>query len=246
MESLFKAVESVLWPKRCMFCGGAIFENPKLTCERCSDGLPYVNGKICSKCGRGKSECTCSSVTLYYDKAVAPFYFEHGVRKCIHALKFRSHTEFADPLGEYMLKAFSEHYADEHFDFVTYVPLHSDDLKQRGYNQSQLLAQYISKGAKIPLKDNVLRKIYRTEKQSGTLPIERFGNVLGAFDVDKSLDLSGMKILLIDDIETTGSTLSECGKMLFLAGAQRVCCLSAAVTKLKRKDETDDRNKYML
>ncbi|MBQ8783186.1 MAG: ComF family protein [Clostridia bacterium] len=235
MADVIDAASAVVWPKRCMFCGGAMFENSRLTCDRCRDSLPFVNGKVCSKCGRGKSECTCSSATLYYDKAVAPFYFETGVKKCIHALKFRSHTEFADPLGEYMLKAFNEHYNEEAFDFITYVPLHPDDLKLRGYNQSRLLAEYISDKTKIPLKANIINKIYRTQKQSGTSPMERFGNVFGVFETAKGLDLSGMNILLVDDIETTGSTLSECGKMLFLAGAQRVCCLSAAVTKLKKK-----------
>ncbi len=246
MGNLLKAIKSVVWPHRCMFCGGETFENKRFTCERCRDSLPFVNGKICSKCGRARSECTCSSATLYYDKAAAPFYFEGGVKKCIHAFKFRGKTEFSSPLGEYMLDAFCERYAEESFDIITCVPLYPEDLKNRGYNQSRLLGEYISLNTQIPFMDGVLKKIYRTEKQSGTSPIERFGNVLGVFEVNKEFDLSGMKILLVDDIETTGSTLSECGKMLFLAGAEKVCCLSAAVTKLKRKDEADDRNKYML
>ncbi|MBQ8228616.1 MAG: ComF family protein [Clostridia bacterium] len=235
MESLFNSFKTVLWPQRCMFCGEPMFDKADSTCERCVDTLPYVTGKICTSCGRGRSECTCSSSTLYYDKAVAPFYFEHGVRKCIHSLKFRSRTELAEPLSEYLLSAFNKHYSDENFDFITCVPLHPDDLKQRGYNQSHLLAESLSKKLNIEFKSDVLRKIYHTEKQSGALPLERSGNVLGVFDVDENIDLNNKKILLVDDIETTGSTLSECGKMLFLAGAEKVCCLSVAVTKLKKK-----------
>ena len=97
------------------------------------------------------------------------------------------------------------------------------------------MAERVSRNVGVPFKDGILKKIYHTEKQSGTSPVERFGNVFGVFEVNKEVDLSGMRILLIDDIETTGSTLSECGKMLFLAGADRVCCLSVAVTKLKKK-----------
>ena len=235
MADLIKTIKSVVWPRRCMFCDGETFENTLFTCDRCRDSLPYVNGKICSKCGRARSECTCSSATLYYDKAAAPFYFEGGVKKCIHALKFKGKTQFAEPLSEYMLRTFREQYGDEAFDFITCVPLHPEDLNLRGYNQSRLLAEYISQKTQIPFNDGILNKIYRTEKQSGTSPVERFGNVLGVFEVTKGIDLIGMSILLIDDIETTGSTLSECGKMLFLAGADKVCCLSAAVTKLKKK-----------
>ena len=235
MTDLIKSIKAVIWPHRCMFCSGEAFENERFTCDRCIDALPYVHGKICSKCGRARSECTCSSATLYYDKAAAPFYFEGGVKKCIHAFKFKGKTEFAGPLSEYMLNTFREQYSEEAFDFITCVPLYPDDLKSRGYNQSRLLAEHISQKTGIPFKDGILNKIYRTEKQSGTSPIERFGNVLGVFEVTKDIDLSGMSILLVDDIETTGSTLSECGKMLFLAGADKVCCLSAAVTKLKKK-----------
>ncbi len=242
MESFLDSIKTILWPHRCMFCSEPMFNSRKLTCERCVEALPYVKGKICTKCGRERSECTCTSATLYYEKAVAPFYFEDGVRKCIHSFKFRSHTEFALPLSEYMYDVFKQQYGDEAFDFITYVPLHGADLKSRGYNQSRMLAEYLSQKTGIVCKDNVIHKIYRTEKQSGTSSVERFGNVLGVFDVDKSLDLAGMRILLVDDIETTGSTLSECGKMLYLAGAEKVCCISVAVTKIKRKDETDDRN----
>lgn len=242
MESFSDSIKTMFWPLRCMFCGEPMFNSRKLTCERCAGSLPYVTGKICSKCGRGRSECTCSSAILYYDKAIAPFYFENGVRNCIHSFKFRSHTEFAGPLSEYMLEAFEKHFSKDDFDFITYVPLYKDDLRSRGYNQSRLLAQHLAKKIGIELKEDVLCKIYRTEKQSGSSSVERFGNVLGVFDADKNLDLNGMRILLVDDIETTGSTLSECGKMLYLAGAGNVCCISAAVTKLKRKDEADDRN----
>lgn len=235
MESLFNTLISSLWPRRCIFCSEPMFEKPDLTCDRCKEKLPYIKGKVCTTCGRERSECTCSSSTLYYDEAAAPFYFEKDVRKCIHSFKFRGETEIADPLSEHMLKIFKERYGNEQFDLITCVPLHDDDMKTRGYNQSRLLAENLCNKTGIAFNGSILRKIYRTEKQSSTLPLERYGNVLGVFEVDKNTDLTGMKILLIDDVETTGSTLSECGKMLFLAGAQRVCCLSAALTRIKKK-----------
>ncbi len=236
MESTFvKAVKSLLWPQRCIFCGELIFDNLKCTCERCLDSLPYVTDKICFRCGRGKDECTCSSATLYYDKAIAPLYFENGVRKCIHDLKFRYHKEYAEPLSEYMTEMIDKYYYDEQFDFIACVPLHEKDFRKRRFNQSEELAKHISFKTGIPFKKNIITKIYRTQKQSGTREFERIGNVFGVYDVNKDEDVTGSKVLLIDDVETTGSTLSECGKMLFLAGAERVCCLSVAVTKITKK-----------
>lgn len=234
-STLVQALKAILWPQRCIFCGDLIFDNAKCTCEKCLDSLPYVSGKICFKCGREKSECACSSATLYYDKAIAPLYFENNVRKCIHGLKFRMYKDYAQPLSEYMTDVMGKYYNDENFDFIVCVPLHEKDKRKRKFNQSEELARHISRKTGIEFKANLIKKIYRTDKQSGTRDFERFGNVFGVFDIDKKENLDGKNILLIDDVETTGSTLSECGKMLFLAGAQKVCCLSVAVTKIKKK-----------
>ncbi len=234
-STFVQAIKAVIWPQRCIFCNDLIFDNDKCTCEKCLESLPYVRGKRCFKCGREKSECTCSSTTLYYDKAVAPFYFENNVRACIHSFKFRHNKSYAEPLSEYLLDVFNKYYCDEHFDMIVCVPLHQKDLRKRKFNQSQLLAENISRKTGIPLNLNLIKKIYQTDKQSGTNVYERFGNVLGVFDVDKNINLDGKNILLIDDVETTGSTLSECGKMMFLAGANKVCCLSVAVTKRTKK-----------
>ncbi len=233
MESFLQAIKSVLWPQRCIFCGDVMFENTRNTCDSCTDKLPYVDGNICIKCGREKKECTCSGTVMYYDKAAAPFYFEEDVRSCLHKIKFDYHDEYIKPLSEYLYQTFLNRYSDEEFDLITYVPLYKEDLKTRGFNQSKLLAGCISDKTGIPLKENLIKKIYPTKKQSKSDMIERYGNVLGVFDIDRDVDLTGMRVLLVDDIETTGSTLSECGKMLFLAGAEKVCCLSAAVTKKK-------------
>lgn len=236
MNSFLQAIKGVMWPQRCIFCGDVMFENPENTCESCKENLPYVEGNICFNCGREKKECTCNSSVKYYDKVIAPFYYEKDVRRCIHSIKFKYHDEYIKPLSEHMYKTFLQRYADEEFDFITYVPLYKKDLKSRSFNQSEILAKCLSEKTGIPVRKDLIKKIYPTKKQSKSDMIERYGNVLGVFDIDRDEDLTGMRVLLVDDIETTGATLSECGKMLFLAGAQKVCCISAAVTKKKGRD----------
>lgn len=233
MKNLFSSVKAVVFPKKCIFCGSFIFESDKNTCERCCKSLPYVKGRICTRCGCEKKDCSCTGKILYYDKIAAPLYFEENVRKCIHRLKFSRREDYAESLAEYMYEALCDGLQGEKFDFITCVPLYKDDLSSRGFNQSEKLAQRISEITGIPLKSNLIEKIYKTEKQSRQSSVRRSGNVMGAFNVNE--DINGCSVLLIDDIKTSGSTLSECGKMLYLNGAENVCCLCAAVVNLKNK-----------
>ena len=232
-HSFIKAFKAVIFPKKCIFCGELIFESEKNTCARCAESLPYVKGKICTKCGCERHDCSCNSSTMYYDKIAAPLYYENDVRKCIHKMKFSSFDRYAVNLAEYMYDAMLERFNGEKFDFITYVPLYESDLKFRGYNQSEIMAKRLSEKTGIPVKNNLIKKIYKTDKQSRQSSVRRSGNVMGAFDVTESV--KGCSVLLIDDIKTSGATLSECGKMLYLNGAENICCLCSAVVNLKNK-----------
>lgn len=233
MNSSFKALKAVIFPKKCIFCGSPVFETDKNTCSKCADSLPFIRGKICVKCGCEKQNCSCTSSVMYFDRIAAPFYYEGAVMECMHKIKFRDKFRYAENAASYMYDTLCERYKDEKFDFIAAVPLHSDDYKSRGYNQSEIMAERISEMTGIPFKKNLIRKIYKTKKQSRQSALRRSGNVMGAFDVTE--DISGCSVLLIDDIKTSGSTLSECGKMLYLAGAENVCCLCTAVVNLKNE-----------
>ncbi len=235
-STLVQALKALIWPQRCIFCNELIFDNRKCTCEKCKENLPYIKGKICFKCGREKKECMCTSNIMYYDKAVCALYFTDNVRKCIHSMKFRFEKNISQPLSEYMLDALNEYYSDERFDLIVNVPMLTKERKRRGFNQSEELAFYISRKTNIPFKRDMIKKLYKTEKQFSVHSIERFGNVFAAYHIDPEVNLDGLNVLLIDDVQTTGATLSECGKMLLLAGAQSVCCLSFAATKKKERE----------
>lgn len=232
MSDLIKAIKAIIFPKRCIFCNSLMFDNNTGTCEKCQDTLPFIEGDICYKCACEKKNCSCANRINYYDKAAASFYYKENVRACIHKIKFSFRSDYAKYLAEYMLDTLKSRYKNERFDFIACVPLHEKDLKQRGFNQSAVMAKYISEKTGIPFKENLIIKIYNTEKQSSKTAINRGGNVAGAFDVCENID--GCSVLLVDDIITTGTTLSECGKMLYLNGAENICCLTVA-TSVKKK-----------
>ena len=241
IADILKALKALFWPQRCMFCSELIFDSPRLTCKRCADSLPYVNGKVCTMCACEKSVCSCGGRVNYYDSVAAPFYYEGPAKKCITDFKFRTKKFYAKAVAEYLYDELTTVYKNERFDFIACVPLHKKDKRQRGFNQSEMIAKHLSYKTGIPLRADVLTKLYRTDRQASQHMINRSGNVFGAFGVKEGESLDSCSILLIDDIKTTGSTLSECGKMLYLAGAQRVCCLCFCVSKFRKKEKEKNR-----
>jgi ComF family protein len=114
------------------------------------------------------------------------------------------------------------------FDIITYVPLHKESLKNRGYNQSRILANELSKHFQIPLVDDIIFEVKPKKSQASVERENRKDNVSGIFQVTNSLN--GKKIVIVDDIFTTGSTLSECAKVLKEAGAQKIIGITFAKT----------------
>lgn len=242
LSDLYNYFLSFLYPKRCIFCDEVIDPFSEL-CEECNDNLPKIDDSICYLCGALKTDCVCKGRhSNYYDGVAAPLYYEDNVKRCIHRFKFYDERLNYKGLGDLMTEAMRKFYSDIKFDCVTYIPIRRKNLRKRGYNQSCLLAKRISENTGIPLCEELLVKIYDTPSQRGTTEIERKGNIAGVFDVNtEKYDVNNKTILLIDDVKTTGTTLSECGKMLYLYGADKVYCLTAAVvnSKIKKNDKKE-------
>lgn len=228
---------SLFFPNRCCFCN-ELTEPTRYICDECDKALPYIQNDICFLCGAEKSKCKCRKSTgHYFEKICAPLYYEGSVKTCIHNFKFNDKKLNYKCLAELMRKCCEERYRDICFDYITYIPMRKRNLKKRGYNQSGLLAEFLSDSMNIPLADDMLIKLYNTKNQHDCGYFERTGNLFGVFDVNKKYNLENKNILLVDDIITTGSTLSECGKMLYLNGAQHVYCIAAALRCEEEGDE---------
>lgn len=163
-----------------------------------------------------------------YDRARAAARYGDVARDLVHLLKYGDRLDLARPLGRWMARAGAELLADA--DALVPVPLHWSRLWQRRFNQSAALAQAISSISGVPVSDHILARDQATPPQVGLTKSERASNVQGAFSVPKSarIDVKGRKLIVIDDVLTSGATASACARVLRRARASRIDVLVLA------------------
>lgn len=216
-----------LFPRRCPLCGAILMPNERV-CGGCSDELEFINPPVCKKCGRPIFDCACDDEASYYDRCVSPFVYTKSIRRGMHRFKFSNAPVAADFFAKFMAVAVSREYSREHVDIITCVPMHPSDLRKRGYNQAALLARSVADHLDLPVYTNVIAKISQNSVQHSLTRAERRKNVGGVYHVVRPNQIAGRTVLICDDIITTGSTLSECARVLKEAGARRVLCVTAA------------------
>ncbi|ADU26337.1 ComF family protein [Ethanoligenens harbinense] len=224
--SLLERVAGVLFPARCVFCG-AVVPQGTFACPACAGKAPRVEEPVCSGCGRGKAFCACRR-SFAFSACAAAYYYEDAVKRGIARLKFHGHPGVAAGFAALALPAARRVTADAAVDLVTAVPLSRKGLRARGYNQSTLFARALAGHLTLPYAET-LQKPFDTKPQHTCGGTERWGNVFGAFAV--CTDVQGKRILLADDILTTGATLHECARILMLAGAADVRCIAVACVR---------------
>ena len=240
MKNPLERLALALFPKRCAYCGRVI-RGDVYACAKCKKELPRIVGVTCMKCGREKDKCSCKGVEKYYTSLAAPFYFSGCVRKGVHAFKFRKSMRNYEAYSLEMAETVKTKFDGIDFDYITEVPMTKKSVKQRGYNQCFLLAKGIGEKLGIVHKPQILSKLYETDKQHIISFYLRKGNLTGVFDVNNHEDVAGKTILLCDDISTSGETLNECAKMLWLYGAKEIYCITVALTEYRKKN-----NKHTL
>ncbi len=221
-----------LFPNRCRYCTQVIKHNEEI-CKKCEDNLHEITGEICLKCGSSKDDCCCKGHKSFYEAIFAPFYYEGTAGNSIRLLKFRKKTEVADILSEEMAKCYINNIDEYAPDLITFVPMHAKKQKERGFNQAELLTRKMCELLDLQCEE-LLTKSYETDEQHFLDEVLRKGNLIGMFSVNPQIDILDKRILLCDDIKTTGSTLDECAKTLLIAGASDVICLTCAITKKKK------------
>lgn len=218
----FKKLLSFIFPNKCQYC---------------KEIVPFGT-LICNKClNDTKPQKIITNIEMENGQevvVVSPFFYENKIKKAICDFKFNSKIMFSEHLGKCLAEAIKENYNIEHIDFITSVPLSKKSKKIRGYNQAEILARYVAKGLNLPYYETLI-KIKENKTQHSLGQKERKENVKGVYDVIDSQRILGKQIILCDDIVTTGSTLNECSKMLFLAGAKKVCGITVAKTNYIQK-----------
>jgi ComF family protein len=217
---------NLLFPKWCIGCG----KEGELICQSCLSSLPRVTPPLCPKCGRPQSSgilCpTCVSWQANIDGIRSPFRFDGVTRQAIHQLKYRNLRTLAALLAlllnDYLVSN------PLPVEVLVPVPLHRKRLRERGYNQSSLLARGLGKLHNLPVVDNCLIRQRPSPPQARTSNVEeRKSNVADAFTC-RDQRLQDKQVLLIDDVATSGATLDACAKALKEAGASSVWGLTLA------------------
>lgn len=211
----FKRILALLFPTKCQYCRKVI-PYGTLICKKCLEKLTLQKHITNIMMENGKELI-----------AISPFIYEKEIKRAICDFKFNGKIEFSEHLAKCMAQVVKESYDLKDFDFITAVPLSSKGKKVRGYNQSEILARIAAKNLNL-LYVETLSKIKENKKQYTLSKNERKENVKGVYTVLEKTKVLGKQILLCDDIVTTGSTLNECAKMLYLAGAKKICCVTVA------------------
>lgn len=231
-KKLKKAVEKVIAPNeiKCLVCGRDLFDGQIGFCDDCVKTIPFNNGKTCARCGvalHGEEEyCShCAFEKVYFEKAYSAFSYDGEIKVLIVNVKFHNRAYIMRTFARYLVYLAQKNKLS--YDIVTYVPMTKKSQKQRGYNQAQLLAEHFCDILGIEEPVSTLTKTRETAKQEKLSRIERQESLIGAFSSDKQI-VKGKRILLVDDVKTTGATLNECAKALKKAGATEVICITVA------------------
>ena len=213
----------LVFPPHCASCkrGGHIL------CPTCLAQLQPAMPPRCAHCYGGlNADGTCSACRYYplrMNGLRAFGHYEGTLRACIHALKYDGVTRLAQPLGHLLARTYHTHSLQA--DLLVPVPLHSERQQQRGYNHASLLAEACSRELGIPVKEELVMRQRATAAQVGLGQQKRRQNVAGAFrctSASLSRQLAGRRVLLIDDVCTTGATIEACAAPLLAAGARSI------------------------
>ena len=215
MTSLGRFVLDFVFPPVCFGCGSS----KAYICSDCIETLTRLEPPYCLRCADPLSSgdlCQrCRETRLAVDRIIAPFKYEGTIRRAVLDLKFKNVRASTPEIARLVSDFLADRPAQGQF--LVPVPLHKGRLRDRGYNQSELLAKEVSRLTGIPVMDALVVRAVDTQPQTALSWEERLTNVAQAFRAVK--DLSGMRITLIDDVATTGSTISACARVLKEAGA---------------------------
>jgi len=226
---------SLFYPPTCAVCSATV-ERCDYLCGDCQQRAPRIVAPFCAKCSepfpgaitQSFSCANCEHRKLHFDCAVAAYRSRGLVRKVLHQFKYGKQRHLRHPIACWLRESLSDpRLRGRHFDVIVPVPLHPARERERGFNQAALIAELLADSVSVPARP-VLERVRYTTTQTAYDRAERMENLHGAFRLRKNRDVRELHVLLIDDVLTTGSTLSECARVLRAAGAVSVHAATAA------------------
>lgn len=214
MIKVFYYILSLIYPPKCVFCGTVIDKSD--ICEECKKTLPFTKGD------------SIYQKFPFVDKCISPLYYKDYVRRAVLRFKFAGCSCYSRRLGGIMSECAENNLDCGSIDMISCIPLSRKRMHDRGYNQAELLAKEISKKVGVEYLPTLKKIRHNTAQSTIKDSKQRAANVIGAYKVVDAEKVKGKYILLVDDVVTTGSTVSECARILKKSGAKAVYCVTLA------------------
>ena len=239
LRGLLKGFTDLIYPNCCLACKNKIgsTKEQRFVCASCWDKIEKNLPPFCASCGRhldikSLKENTCSScsqVKFYFNRAFSPCVYTGTIKKLIHEFKYSGKDYLGKSLGALMNEFIRDyHLPIEHLDFIIPVPLHKSRLREREFNQAEILSQEVGKEFNKMILTDALIRSKPTKTQTELAIGERRQNVEKSFRVSRPEIIRDANLLLIDDVLTTGATSNEAARSLKEAGAKIVLLLTLA------------------
>ena len=231
----FRGLVSLFYPPFCAVCAQAVGPEQNL-CLSCTEKASRIKPPFCAKCSQpftgaitGPFTCAnCANRLLHFEAAVSAYRSRGVAREVVHRFKYGRQIHLRRLLGRWLAEALKDsRLASRCFDLVVPVPLHPARQRERGFNQAELLAAELRRASGLAVR-NVLQRTRYTATQTQFDRSERMENLRGAFRLRRGSNVQDLRMLLVDDVLTTGSTLSECASVLREAGVRSVHAVTVA------------------
>lgn len=238
---MFQAILDIIYPVRCPLCAEIVIPKGDMICPACREKLPYINEPKCMKCGKPleheeKEYCNdCERKNYHFDKGYAVWHYNEDMKQSIADFKYHSKKEYAKFYIDEILRYYGHIINKLSPDAIVPVPIHRSKHLQRGYNQADILAKGVGKGLDIPVISDMLIRNKKTLPQKKLSDTERLRNLSEAFQYNEKAVIQHneqiKKILLVDDIYTTGSTIEACTNVLKSNGITEVYYIVLCIGK---------------
>ena len=233
LEYSRQAAADLLFPRRCPVCGGVAMPKGRLICPACLKQLSFVSSPACMKCGkeigsREQEYCAdCIRRKKSFTRGFALLNYDSRAAASMAAVKYHNKREYLDFYARAAALRFGKQFRQAGIQVIVPVPVHASRLKTRGFNQAAVLAEKLSAELGIPWEELLIR-VKKTDPQKSLGSAERLKNLRGAFEAEQEAG-KWERVLLVDDIYTTGSTAEICSRALLKTGVKQVFVFAVCI-----------------
>lgn len=226
----------ILYPQKCPICNKIMGTGQCICCDTCEKELPFIGETRCLQCGKPVDDeetqycMDCIKKEHIYCQGIALWYYDYRIRQAVYRFKYKNRREYVSYFGKEIVRRYAKQIKVWNAQALIPVPLHKSRYRQRGFNQAQLLAEEISRFIHVPVYTSLVVRSKATKPQKELNEKERQKNLKNAFKINEN-SVKLKRVVLVDDIYTTGSTVDTIAQLLHGAGIEQVYVISLCIGK---------------